>query len=80
MIITVRHLFVLECCANNILMYIEEIISPDHTGVSCFTSERLFFQLHCMYSVLVNILILKSVHYLVYPFTCIDFQGLFIPL
>lgn len=42
MMITVRHLFVLECCADNIFMHVEEIISPDHTGVFLVLPQKDF--------------------------------------
>lgn len=35
-------LFVLECCADNIFMYVEEIISPDHTDVFLVLPQKDF--------------------------------------
>lgn len=70
----------LECRANNIFMYVEEIISQDHTGVFLFYLKKTFLlaALHIyQYLVMENILILKLVPTLfsisLLLVSCIDF-------
>lgn len=67
-------------------MYVEEIISPDHTGVFLFYLKKTFLlaALHIyQYLVMENILILKlvptlfSTVYLIYLLVVLIFQGFF---